>query len=870
MRNVLAAVSLLAVGLGSGLTFAREPRAEAPPIKDAPRQDRYGDPLPLGAVARLGTIRFRSPNEVHSLALSPDGKIIAAASRGGLTFFDAADGKRIQHLPASGPAGQWEDLLVFSPDGKRLAGRKRVRVGEGARDVVRVWESDQGWKPHDCDADKAIWVGWSASGELLAVCLETGAVRLDHLGTGRSRRFVCDDLPMRERYRDAICACSIQGRTLAVVDQRQHIHVWDTASGGKRCTLQPGGGHVFAVAVSPDGGRLVASPGHALKLWDLTTGQLRFTGGESKEGGYGCLLFSPDGKRFAALENRTVIFRDAATGQERGRTRNPYVLGPSPTFSADGKTLIAVQGWSGIIHRFEVASGEQKPEPVGHACWGHAVFSADGRRVATGGSTDGTIHVWDPRTSKSLATIERPLEWVRTVAFSADGRSLFSSWADDQLWVSDAATGKGQYVLRLADPERPNTRQSGLEMHLSADGRTLVAFSHYQPKNFRAGPWYGETLITGWDPATRMQLFRRRRPGLEPWWAIAPDGRVLVGAYSEDPRAGLIHGSGPMHLENLATGERLLTFPALEGQSWPGALSPDGRLLVFSHDDLKPRGPEPPPGGWPITLRVWEVASAGEVLALPSMLNHRAAVSSNSRLLAIAAPGRDIVLWDLTRGREWRRFKGLDAEVGSLTFSPDGRRLISGHADATFLVWEVGTYPSPATEPGAEAIASAWTDLAGRDAARALRARWLLAAAPQETMALLKERLRPARPADKELLRRLLADLEIDRFAVRDRAQADLEALADLAEPTLRRALANKPTLEQSRRVRQLLDRLRLPVTRPELLRSLRALAVLEDLGTPAARQLLEDLAAGTPQARLTREAKASLSRLQSRRPAGS
>jgi hypothetical protein len=96
-----------------------------------------------------------------------------------------------------------------------------------------------------------------------------------------------------------------------------------------------------------------------------------------------------------------------------------------------------------------------------------------------------------------------------------------------------------------------------------------------------------------------------------------------------------------------------------------------------------------------------------------------------------------------------------------------------------------------------------------------------------------------------------------------------LEDLGDLAEPALRQTLANKPTLEVRRRVQAILERLRGPVTRPEVLQALRAVAVLEDIGTPAASRLLEDLAKGAPEARQTREAQASLRRLDLRSATG-
>ncbi len=86
----------------------------------------------------------------------------------------------------------------------------------------------------------------------------------------------------------------------------------------------------------------------------------------------------------------------------------------------------------------------------------------------------------------------------------------------------------------------------------------------------------------------------------------------------------------------------------------------------------------------------------------------------------------------------------------------------------------------------------------------------------------MKEWLRTARPADAPRMHQLLADLDSDQFEVRDKAQGELVELGDLAEPSLRQALLNKPTLEVRKRVEAVLERLHEPVTRPEILRSLR------------------------------------------------
>jgi hypothetical protein len=92
-----------------------------------------------------------------------------------------------------------------------------------------------------------------------------------------------------------------------------------------------------------------------------------------------------------------------------------------------------------------------------------------------------------------------------------------------------------------------------------------------------------------------------------------------------------------------------------------------------------------------------------------------------------------------------------------------------------------------------------------------------------------------------------------------------LEKLHELAEPALQNVLQGKPALEVRQRVEQLLEKLHGPITNPEQLRMIRAVEVLEHIGTPEAKQVLRSLAKGAPEARLTKEAMASLERLAKR-----
>src|SRR5206468_3128357 len=92
-----------------------------------------------------------------------------------------------------------------------------------------------------------------------------------------------------------------------------------------------------------------------------------------------------------------------------------------------------------------------------------------------------------------------------------------------------------------------------------------------------------------------------------------------------------------------------------------------------------------------------------------------------------------------------------------------------------------------------------WTDLACADPAPANLAIEALAGAPKQAVALLSKQLHPA--AHPEGVARLIADLDSPRFAVRQKALAELQRLGESAEASLRRALADRPNLEVRRRI---------------------------------------------------------------------
>ena len=200
-------------------------------------------------------------------------------------------------------------------------------------------------------------------------------------------------------------------------------------------------------------------------------------------------------------------------------------------------------------------------------------------------------------------------------------------------------------------------------------------------------------------------------------------------------------------------------------------------------------------------------------------------------------------------------FTGHQCELVLLTFSPDGKTLASGSWDTTALLWDVtGTAGESGTGPLSTAeLGSRWRELAESDATKAFRALWDLVRAPQQATRFIRESLRLVDKPDATRLARLIVDLDAPQFAVRKRATRELELLGELAEPSLRKAIEGHPSAELRLRASRLLDKLEASATSPDRLLAHRSVEVLESL------------AGGEPQARLTQEAKASLSRMSKR-----
>jgi hypothetical protein len=195
--------------------------------------------------------------------------------------------------------------------------------------------------------------------------------------------------------------------------------------------------------------------------------------------------------------------------------------------------------------------------------------------------------------------------------------------------------------------------------------------------------------------------------------------------------------------------------------------------------------------------------------------------------------------------------------------------LISGSGDTTALVWDLTGKRATGEGWGkpltAKDIEAAWDDLAKDDSARAYDIIRRCSAAPREPIAFFRQHIKPVPVADEKRLARLIADLDAEEFAVREKATQELEALGEVAAGACRKALEGNSSPESRRRLQGVLNKLAREIggPSPDRLRLQRALEILERAGTAEARELLEALAKGAPGAWLTTEAGAALNRLE-------
>lgn len=880
IRLMILSALLLSMGAGLGGMVLRSPPSEPRPAGSGPSSvkanekqaetraavDRFGDPLPEGAVARLGTVRFNHGEGLHGLFFSADGKTIFSQGNGSVCSWDASNGKKLDRVLTNKP--YFEFPTILRADGKTLVSlsegidnrdvatfvdlgrKKRIRTKEmtvrrqvlstdhqdslspdGALCVLHV-HTPPSVQVSSVEDGKVLFKLGDGSRTFRAVTF-AGNERIvsadDHnridvwaARSGKILRHFDHDAPIRYLLTspDGRCMASLEQRPSPFgrpVERQEVVNLWDMNSGKVTQTLRAKARHGFTnVCFSPDGKVLLTSsrsPGDAdeVILWDRETGRrlLHFDAASGINADIAAI--SPDGNRLAAGD-RSGKFElwELKKGQRLSANESRSMSSYSTVFlTPDGEraTVISrasISFWDVTngrrLHTFGLPRGTL--DPRGPSC--------DDRHAVTCRVEGQEFHVliWDTVARRCLHTLRFPGGYQQiTSALSPNSSLLAIRHPDKQtvvrLW--DVRSGK---LLRSFEENKAGWPG---KMTFTADGKTLfVAGKH----------------IVGYQTSTGKELFS---------WRLKPSA-PLSGVRTTD-------GGAPATEDNRPGWATLVISPEGEwiaATPWPGSVghgSKEDALTLYDARTGK-------------LVRQWQDSRTS-----PHSFK-QLTFSADGQILA-SSNGEAIQLWEVAPSKLIRVFKGHKGQINSLMFSRDGRRLASASSDSTVLIWDVTGVPAKA----AALTETIWNDLAGEDAGRANRAVWTLIQAPRESTAFLRGRLHPVKPVRRDQMDRWVRELDADALAVRQKAVVELEKLSELAEPSLRRALENRPSLELRRRIEPMLAKLETAIPSGDALRSLRTVRVLEHIGTTDACALLRELARGAEGATLTHAAQAALTR---------
>jgi WD40 repeat protein len=732
--------------------------------------DCYGDPLPAGAVARFGTVRLRHSSGIRSVALSPDGKLIASATSSNASVWDAGTGQELERFKRKLRA----QAVAFTPDGKTLLACTRdgtvqhrdVATGELSRETRLGPGDDFQAFNSDFSPDRRL---------LLQVDNTLSRLRLVDVSTGK---------PVLRLDRIAelfSVAVSPDATTLATCARDKVVRLWDVGSGRMLRELDVQADTIFALRFSPDSKFLATSAGGTVRLWDVAGGKMVR---EIHEGGWS-LAFAPGGKTLATASRGLIRFWDMATGQElrRLKAQGGWEI-PELAFSADGRRMVS-GGRNCAVTLWDVATAERLHTFEGHQ--GAVIclaFSPDDRRLASGGYRDGTLLVWDVATAKRLLQCSGHVPSAVCVAYSPDGKMIATGEGSEgtgdrecQIRLWDAATGR-------LDREFFGHLSSVQSLEYSPNGRTLASLGR-------------DARVRLWDAACAKRLGQiRARPDARNFVSFVPDGKSLLLA---DAALG---GGLTLTLYASDTAAKVSVLGATDEKRrvLQAGLLPDGKALASMERVSRTREG---PGGRRvenvIEFRLCAAAS-GEILrsfTLPLGIgNELFAVSADGKTLAVGERNYGsesaVHVWDTEAGKPLVTLQGHTGEVTALAFSHAGRFLASGSGDTTVLLWDLSQLR----------LLGLWSRLLGKPAA-ADEAAKALAASPDGVVPFIRERLREARDREAPFAR-LIADLDNDQFEVRDKASRELARAGAAADFALRLAMEGQPSEEVRRRAEDL------------------------------------------------------------------